>query len=162
MFLRLLENSQITKMRFSQYNFSHEIHKNLEALEYKKPTDIQYRTIPPILRGEDVLAIAQTGTGKTAGSAGSASGKDKGAGVAGTKRRKEAPGADVSGGIAEAGHVLYLRGKKGLPVKRTHRAGLSVHCNRKGVRSLRCFCNFLPDRAVLVFRIRPVSGSDHR
>ena len=64
-FLRLLENSQITKMKFSQYNFSREIHKNLEALDYKKPTDIQYRTIPPILRGEDVLAIAQTGTGKT-------------------------------------------------------------------------------------------------
>ncbi len=33
---------------------------------YKKPTDIQYKSIPPILRGEDVLAIAQTGTGKTA------------------------------------------------------------------------------------------------
>lgn len=33
---------------------------------FKKPTDIQYRAIPHILRGEDVLAIAQTGTGKTA------------------------------------------------------------------------------------------------
>jgi ATP-dependent RNA helicase RhlE len=52
-------------MKFSQYNFSREIKKNLETLEFKKPTDIQYRTIPPILRGEDVLAIAQTGTGKT-------------------------------------------------------------------------------------------------
>jgi len=52
-------------MRFSQYNFSPAIHNNLETLGYKKPTDIQYRTIPPILKGEDVLAIAQTGTGKT-------------------------------------------------------------------------------------------------
>lgn len=35
-------------------------------LGFKKPTDIQYKAIPPILKGEDVLAIAQTGTGKTA------------------------------------------------------------------------------------------------
>lgn len=35
-------------------------------MDYKKPTDIQYRAIPSILKGEDVLAIAQTGTGKTA------------------------------------------------------------------------------------------------
>lgn len=33
---------------------------------FVKPTDIQFKAIPPILNGEDVLAIAQTGTGKTA------------------------------------------------------------------------------------------------
>ena len=33
---------------------------------FKRPTDIQYKAIPSILKGEDVLAIAQTGTGKTA------------------------------------------------------------------------------------------------
>lgn len=32
----------------------------------KRPTDIQYKSLPPILKGEDVMAIAQTGTGKTA------------------------------------------------------------------------------------------------
>lgn len=52
-------------MKFSQYNISREIKKNLETLGYKRPTDIQYKAIPPILKGEDVLAIAQTGTGKT-------------------------------------------------------------------------------------------------
>jgi ATP-dependent RNA helicase RhlE len=52
-------------MQFNRYNFAPEIQKNLESLGYKKPTDIQYKSIPPILRGEDVLAIAQTGTGKT-------------------------------------------------------------------------------------------------
>ena len=53
-------------MKFSQYNFSEDIKKNLESLGFKRPTDIQYKAIPPIVKGEDVLAIAQTGTGKTA------------------------------------------------------------------------------------------------
>lgn len=53
-------------MRFEQYNIAEGIKKSIEDLGYKKPTDIQYRSIPPILKGEDVLAIAQTGTGKTA------------------------------------------------------------------------------------------------
>lgn len=33
---------------------------------FRRPTDIQFKSIPPILKGEDVLAVAQTGTGKTA------------------------------------------------------------------------------------------------
>lgn len=53
-------------MKFSQYSFSPDIKKNLEGLGFKRPTDIQFKAIPPIVRGEDVLAIAQTGTGKTA------------------------------------------------------------------------------------------------
>ncbi len=53
-------------MKFSQYPIALEIKKNLEELGFRRPTDIQYKTIPSILDGEDVLAIAQTGTGKTA------------------------------------------------------------------------------------------------
>jgi superfamily II DNA/RNA helicase len=53
-------------MRFEQYNFLPALKRNLEMSGFKKPTDIQYKSIPPILKGEDVLAIAQTGTGKTA------------------------------------------------------------------------------------------------
>ena len=53
-------------MRFESYNIAREIKQNLEKLGYRRPTDIQYKSIPPILKGEDVLAIAQTGTGKTA------------------------------------------------------------------------------------------------
>ncbi len=53
-------------MKFSQYHFVDEIKDNLELMGFKKPTDIQYKCIPNILRGEDLLAIAQTGTGKTA------------------------------------------------------------------------------------------------
>lgn len=53
-------------MKFHQYPIADELKTALEIEGYKKPTDIQYRAIPHILSGEDVLAIAQTGTGKTA------------------------------------------------------------------------------------------------
>lgn len=53
-------------MKFSEYPLSPEIKQNIEALEYKRPTDIQYKAIPLILKGADILAVAQTGTGKTA------------------------------------------------------------------------------------------------
>lgn len=53
-------------MKFDDYHIAPEIKRNLEGLGFKKPTDIQFKSIPPILKGEDVLAIAQTGTGKTA------------------------------------------------------------------------------------------------
>lgn len=40
--------------------------KNLEGLDYKSPTAIQEKAIPLLLEGHDLLAMAQTGTGKTA------------------------------------------------------------------------------------------------
>ena len=53
-------------MKFDDYRISPEIKKNLLDLGFRRPTDIQYKAITPILKGDDVLAIAQTGTGKTA------------------------------------------------------------------------------------------------
>ena len=53
-------------MKFSQYRFIPELESNLKEVGFIKPTDIQYKAITPILKKEDVLAIAQTGTGKTA------------------------------------------------------------------------------------------------
>ena len=53
-------------MKFDDYRISAEIKRSLSDLGFKRPTDIQFKSIPPILKGEDVLAIAQTGTGKTA------------------------------------------------------------------------------------------------
>ena len=53
-------------MKFDKYPFAPEIKKSVEEAGFVKPTDIQYKAIPAILRKEDVLAIAQTGTGKTA------------------------------------------------------------------------------------------------
>ncbi len=53
-------------MKFENYHISEQLKKNLAALGFKRPTDIQFKAIPSIMKGEDVLAIAQTGTGKTA------------------------------------------------------------------------------------------------
>lgn len=53
-------------MKFSKYPIADDIKRSLASMGFHKPTDIQYRAIPSILKGEDVLAIAQTGTGKTA------------------------------------------------------------------------------------------------
>ena len=53
-------------MRFEKYRFADELKRSIEEAGYRKTTDIQFKSIPPILKGEDVLAISQTGTGKTA------------------------------------------------------------------------------------------------
>ncbi len=53
-------------MKYEDYRIAPEIKRSLANLAFRRPTDIQYKSIPPILKGEDVLAIAQTGTGKTA------------------------------------------------------------------------------------------------
>lgn len=53
-------------MKFANSAFNPIIKTNLAAAGFSRPTDIQFKAIPPVLRGEDVLAIAQTGTGKTA------------------------------------------------------------------------------------------------
>lgn len=53
-------------MKFEDYYLIDQLKKSIAKQGYKRPTDIQFKSIPPILNGEDVLAIAQTGTGKTA------------------------------------------------------------------------------------------------
>jgi ATP-dependent RNA helicase RhlE len=53
-------------MKFEDYPIRAEIKRSLTELGFKKPTDIQFKAIKNIMQGEDVLAIAQTGTGKTA------------------------------------------------------------------------------------------------
>jgi ATP-dependent RNA helicase RhlE len=53
-------------MKFNKYHIAPGLKKSLDELGYKKPTDIQFKSIPQILSGQDILAIAQTGTGKTA------------------------------------------------------------------------------------------------
>ena len=53
-------------MLFSTLGLSDPILQALDALGYAEPTSIQQQAIPVILAGKDVIATAQTGTGKTA------------------------------------------------------------------------------------------------
>ena len=52
--------------QFSSYRLSEGILETLELLGYKRPTKIQQEVIPVILDGNNVVAKAQTGSGKTA------------------------------------------------------------------------------------------------
>lgn len=54
------------RMSFSQLNLNPDIAKAIHLCGYKNPTPIQARCIPDILKKKDIIASAQTGTGKTA------------------------------------------------------------------------------------------------
>lgn len=53
-------------MSFSNLGLTESMQRVAEAVHYKTPTPIQEQTIPLILEGNDLIAQAQTGTGKTA------------------------------------------------------------------------------------------------
>ena len=53
-------------LKFSEFNFLPELQEGIEASNYENATPVQEQVIPPILAGRDVIASAQTGTGKTA------------------------------------------------------------------------------------------------
>jgi len=53
-------------MRFNELNLRPEILEAIDAKGYTTPTPIQAQAIPAVLSGSDILAGAQTGTGKTA------------------------------------------------------------------------------------------------
>lgn len=53
-------------MRFSELGLCPEILKAVAEQGYKKPSPIQAKSIPAVLDGSDLMAAAQTGTGKTA------------------------------------------------------------------------------------------------
>ena len=54
-------------MSFDNLGLRTELLRAVREQGYAEPTPIQTRTIPPILEGRDLMATAQTGTGKTAG-----------------------------------------------------------------------------------------------
>lgn len=53
-------------MKFTELGLSASVLKAINDMGYDRPTPIQAAAIPPILMGKDIMAAAQTGTGKTA------------------------------------------------------------------------------------------------
>lgn len=53
-------------MTFNDFNFHASVQEGIDAMGYKQPSPIQAQSIPVILAGKDLIACAQTGTGKTA------------------------------------------------------------------------------------------------
>ncbi len=52
---------------FAELGLSEYLLRAIDDKGYSKPSPIQAKAIPPVLNGGDVMAAAQTGTGKTAG-----------------------------------------------------------------------------------------------
>ena len=53
-------------MNFESFNLHPDIMSGVRALGFSTPTPIQLQAIPPALKGQDLIGLAQTGTGKTA------------------------------------------------------------------------------------------------
>lgn len=60
-----IERLSILTTQFSQFSLSNALLARLKANQFETPTPVQAGAIPPALEGRDVLATAQTGTGKT-------------------------------------------------------------------------------------------------
>lgn len=58
--------SEAPAITFAELGLGPEILQSIEAMGYEEPTPIQVKTIPVMLTGADVIAQAQTGSGKTA------------------------------------------------------------------------------------------------
>ena len=71
LFIRKVEeqeiaNAYIPKNTFSDFLIDDQIKQNIAQKGYLTPTPIQDQVIPLLLQGKDVIASANTGTGKTA------------------------------------------------------------------------------------------------
>jgi len=53
-------------MKFTAFNFTDEVNQGLDAMRFEEATPVQEESIPHIQKGQDIIAVAQTGTGKTA------------------------------------------------------------------------------------------------
>jgi superfamily II DNA/RNA helicase len=51
---------------FQDFNFDERVNEGIDAMGFQDPTPVQTSVIPIIMQGKDLVATAQTGTGKTA------------------------------------------------------------------------------------------------
>jgi superfamily II DNA/RNA helicase len=63
--LIFVENTTYT-LKFSEFGLAEAIVEGLDAIGFEKPTPVQEQAIPIIMQKRDLIACAQTGTGKTA------------------------------------------------------------------------------------------------
>ena len=56
----------VAEHKFSDFDIGEHLKKNIIAKKYESPTPIQDKIIPHVLLGQDVVGLAETGTGKTA------------------------------------------------------------------------------------------------
>jgi superfamily II DNA/RNA helicase len=62
----LPHSKEISMSAFNDLGLNARLIRNIEKQGYEEPTAIQASAIPLVLSGDDVMASAQTGTGKTA------------------------------------------------------------------------------------------------
>lgn len=53
-------------MKFTEFGLDKRLIEGIEAIGFETATPVQEQVIPPIMEGRDIIASAQTGTGKTA------------------------------------------------------------------------------------------------
>ncbi|MGB0806836.1 MAG: DEAD/DEAH box helicase [Salibacteraceae bacterium] len=53
-------------MGFKKFNLNASLQEGIDAMQYTSPTPVQEQALPIILKNEDLMGFAQTGTGKTA------------------------------------------------------------------------------------------------
>lgn len=61
-----LPNQRPNTLKFSEFGLTPAIIEGLDSMGFESATPIQEQAIPKIMEGQDILACAQTGTGKTA------------------------------------------------------------------------------------------------
>jgi superfamily II DNA/RNA helicase len=64
--LNYFTSKEHNNLKFTEFGFEPELIDGLHSMGFETATPIQEQAIPGILEGKDVLACAQTGTGKTA------------------------------------------------------------------------------------------------
>ena len=53
-------------MNFNEFGFDERLMEGIDAINYETATPVQEKVIPLVIAGKDIIASAQTGTGKTA------------------------------------------------------------------------------------------------
>ena len=60
----LLYNNKYDILNFNEFGFDERLMEGIDAINYEIATPVQEKVIPLVLAGKDIIASAQTGTGK--------------------------------------------------------------------------------------------------